>query len=217
MIYEERRSTLRRGSAPEFLRQQREELWPALASAGARPLCLMSGLIGAPANELLQVTGFADAERWQQAQEVLSRRGEFVESEEARLLRAVSSRPRDALGDDDRRSIYGYRRFFIHAADLDEFVHCSGDGVWPRIEAQGARILGLWTTVATTEPLEVVLLTGYRGPGHWEETRADLPMPDGFDSELWDRGRRLLARRNELTLRSWVVLMRATMLDGAPA
>ena len=42
-------------------------------------------------------------------------------------------------------------------------------------------------------------------------------MPEGFDSDLWERGRRLGARRNELTLKSWVLLMRALELDGAPA
>jgi hypothetical protein len=42
-------------------------------------------------------------------------------------------------------------------------------------------------------------------------------MPEGFDPELWERGRRLGARRNELTLKSWVKLLRALELDEKPA
>jgi hypothetical protein len=75
--------------------------------------------------------------------------------------------------------------------------------VWPRMEAQGACILRRRRTAAATDPQEVVLLTGYHGPGHWEETRGNLPMPEGFDKGLWEQGERLGARRNQLTLKSW--------------
>jgi hypothetical protein len=67
------------------------------------------------------------------------------------------------------------------------------------------------------DPQEVVLLTGYHGPGHWEETRGNLPMPEGFDKGLWEQGERLGARRNQLTLKSWVLLLRAIELDGERA
>ena len=105
--------------------------------------------------------------------------------------------------------MYGYRRFFIRPADLDEFVHCSEDGIWPRIEAQGACILGLWATLAATDPLEVVLLTGYHGPAHWEKTRENPEKPAGIDQQVWETSRKLRARRQQLAIRSWVCLMRA--------
>ena len=214
MLYEERHTTLKRGRQQYYLRHYRDSLWPKLQGEGGRILCLLTGLIGDPATQLLQITGFRDLASWQAAQDSFSTdRGEYVNSEEVRLLRPVASRPKEYVPREDRRAVYGYRRFFVAPADLPEFVHCSEDGVWPRIEAQGACILGLWATVAATTPLEVVLLTGYHGPAHWEETRADRPMPEGFDEELWERGRSLGARRNELTLRSWVRLMRATDLD----
>lgn len=212
MLYEERITRLNRGALPEYLRYR-----AIVHENGGRLVCVMTGLIGSPAGEVLQITRYPDFESWQKAQAIApARRAEFVESEEVRLLRAIAARPKEALPDEDRRSVYGYRRFFIRGADLDEFAYCSGQGVWPRIEAQGACILGLWTTIASTDPQEVVLLTGYHGPGHWEETRGNLPMPEGFDPELWERGQRLAARRNELTLKSWVNLLRAVELDERP-
>ena len=60
------------------------------------------------------------------------------ESEEVRLLRAISPRPKSVIPERDRRPVYGFRRFFIDPKDLDEFVHCSENGIWPRIEAMGA-------------------------------------------------------------------------------
>jgi hypothetical protein len=217
MIYEERFTNLTRGSMGEYARRLREVERTVVHDNGGRVLCLMSGLIGSPANELLQVARYPDYASWQAAQ--AARPGGLeglVESEEVRLLRAIAARPKDVLPPEDRRTVYGFRRFFTRAADLDEFAHCSGEGVWPRIEAQGACILGLWTTIAATDPQEVILLTGYHGPAHWEETRGNLPMPEGFDPELWERGRRLGARRGELTLKSWVKLMTAIELEEQP-
>jgi hypothetical protein len=218
MLYEERTTQVGQGAIAEYVRWHRQDHRGVVHDNGGRVLCMMSGLIGAPATEVLQVTRFPDFEAWERSQSVASaKRAELVDSEEVRLLRAIAARPKEGLPDEDRRAVYGYRRFFTRASDLEEFAYCSGDGVWPRIEAQGACILGLWTTVASTEPQEVVLLTGYHGPAHWEETRGNLPMPEGFDPELWERGRRLGARRNELTLKSWVKLLRALELDEKPA
>ena len=217
MLYEERFTQLNRGALGEYLRWHREDQRGVIRENGGRVVCVMAGLIGSPATELLQVTRYPDFDAWQGGHSVtFPRSAELVESEDVRLLRTIAARPKESLPDEDRRAVYGYRRFFTRAADLDEFAHCSGDGVWPRIEAQGACILGLWTTLASTEPQEVVLLTGYNGPGHWEDTRGNLPMPAGFDPELWERGQRLGARRNELTLKSWVKLMRAVELDEKP-
>ena len=46
MLYEERRVVLRRGAADAYRTVMLDDLWPALTAAGARPLCLLSGLIG---------------------------------------------------------------------------------------------------------------------------------------------------------------------------
>ena len=215
MIYEERRIILKRSALPAFQAWHRTAYAPTLA-AGARVLCLLGGLIGNPVEELLRITRFPDVTTWERTQNLTGLQGAsaLVEREEVRLLRAISARPKPHLPGADHRSVYGYRRFFVKPSDLDEFIHCSADGIWPRIEAQGACILGLWTTVAAADPREVVLLTGYQSPSHWDATRTYQPKPSDMPQELWDNGNRLLARRNELTLRSWVCLMRALELEN---
>lgn len=94
------------------------------------------------------------------------------------------------------------------APNLGEFVHCSENGIWPRIESQGASILGLWATTASTSPLEVTLLTGYHGPAHWEATRQYGGKPDGMDDATWEHSLSLHRRRSELPVKTWVRLMR---------
>ena len=63
--------------------------------------------------------------------------------------------------------------------------------------------------VEHTDPSEVILLTGYHGPGHWEETRVTQPKPEGVDSALWQGDLELRKRREQITLKTWVNLMQA--------
>ena len=213
MIYEQRRTIVHAGTVPDYIRHCRENVWPSLGSHDGKVIGMFAGLIGDPPNELMQVTVFPDMAAWQSAQAHADNgREPYVTEERVRLLRSVSSRPKSPIPNEDRRSVYGHRRFFISPGDLDEFVHCSENGIWPRIEAQGACILGLWTTLAATTPQEVVLLTGYHGPTNWEETRQERPKPDDMDQELWDHSLKLRNRRTEMTQRTWVRLMRAIEL-----
>lgn len=215
LVYEQRQTTLCRGGLEEYVQQTRDRVWPYLNGQGAEVLCFVNGLIGLPAEEIIQITRFPDVATWQrcQSQGDLTGGG-LVEKEEVRLLRSVASRPKQHIPPEDKRAVYGYHRFFIRAGDLAEFGHCSEDGIWPRIEAQDARILGLWVTLAATDPLEVVLMTGYHGPAHWEETRVTRAMPPNFDPELWDRDIKLRARRRQITIKSWVCLMQS--IEVAP-
>ncbi|MFQ6028402.1 MAG: hypothetical protein ACE5Q6_12990 [Dehalococcoidia bacterium] len=214
-IYEQRQSTLRSGSLPEYIRQVQEEWWPSLNAAGGQVVCLINGLIGQSPEEVIQISRFPDWDTWARSQSYSILPGhDLVEKEEAKLLKSIASRPKSRIPPEDRRAVYGYRRFFIRPADLEEFVHCSEQGIWPRIETQGACILGLWTTAVATDPQEVVLLTGYEGPAHWEETRDSGPLPANFDPGLWENSVRLATRRRELTIKSWVCLMRA--IEVAP-
>ena len=213
MIYEERRTLLSRGALPQYIQLCRDAIWASVRSSGGRVLRVLSGLIGDPIDELLQIVAYQDLTSWQAAQDYLTiERGGLVEREEVRLLRSVASHPKEGVPDEDRRSVYGYRRFYIAPASLAEFVRCSEEGIWPRIEGQGARILGLWATAAASTPLEVVLITGYHSSAHWEETRRDRPRPEAVDEAVWERDRAMAARRLELTLRTSVRLMRAVDL-----
>lgn len=207
MIYEERRITLRRGQLDAYASHLRDFVRPNLD--GGEILCLLSAAIGGPVEAILQMTRFADYDAWLEAQSAYGAdRMELVADEEVRLLRSVSVRPKDVIEESDMRPFYGHRRFHIDPSDLDEFVHCSEDGIWPRIESQGASILGLWATLASTSPFEVTLLTGYYGPAHWEATRQHGDKPDGMDDATWEHSLSLHRRRSELPVKTWVRLMR---------
>lgn len=210
MIFEERRTVVVPERLDDYISVCRTRLWPAIRMSHGEVVCLLSGLIGNPRNEFVQITSWRSLYAWERAQ--TSPRTDLqglYESEEVRLLKTVSSRPKSVIPVGDRRPVYGIRRFFIQPDDLEEFVHCSENGIWPRIESMGASVLGLWTTMATTSPMEIVLATGYRSPSHWEQTRYEGTRPLGVGRELWDNENALRRRRVEITLKSWVQLMRA--------
>lgn len=210
MIYEERRTLSHSKSAEAYLEYCETEYWPKLRTVGGQPLCLLSGLIGDPANEYLQITGFEGVQAWEAAQsEGIPSPQDIVESESVRLLRPIASRPKQLVPQEDRRAVYGCRRFFINPDDLGDFVDSSQNGIWPRIESQGACILGLWTTVAVTQPMEILLLTGYHSPSHWEDTRATGDQQENVDPALRNQELPLRNRRLEISQRMWVCLMRS--------
>ena len=214
---------LRRGAFPAYRRWVHETLWPALSTAGARPLCLLSGLIGVPAEETYLFTGFPDLDAWARGQQVLtalspdegtanhasSTRAALIAEEHARLLVDSGVRPKPQTPASDRRAVYGMRRFWIQPADWPAFVRHSAEGIWPRIEAQDACILGLFRDAATTEPLECVLLTGYHGPAHWQETRATSEAFARLPDDLRESDSHARTDRTTMTLRSYVCLMTA--------
>ena len=57
--------------------------------------------------------------------------------------------------------------------------------------------------------MEITLITGYHSPSHWEETRFGGAVPDGVDKDEWEKEQPLRQRRVDMSLRSWVRLMRA--------
>lgn len=209
MIYEERLTVSHSKSAEDFLEYCKTDYWPNLKAEGGKPLCLLSGLIGDPANHFLQITEFEDIQAWEGAQRNASSPHNIVESESVRLLRPIASRPKPLVPQEDRRAVYGCRRFIINQADVSDFVDSSENGIWPRIESQGACILGLWTTIARTQPMEILLLTGYHSLSHWEETRVTSRQQDNVDQDLRQRESPLRERRADLSERTWVRLMRA--------
>lgn len=223
MLYDQRRIILNRGAFPAYRRFVFETLWPALAGAGARPLCLLAGLIGAPAEETYLFTGFADANAWLAGQRVLAglspdedgatsvyaKRAGWIAEERARPLLDSGVRPKAITPDADHRPVYGMRRFSIRPADWTEFVRHSAEGIWPRIESQDARILGLFRDAAVTDPLECVLLTGYHGPAHWQETRATSEQFSRLPDHLRGSDQQARTGRGAITLRSHVCLMAA--------
>ena len=96
-------------------------------------------------------------------------------------------------------AVYVLRTWKIKPGTWREFQELSHRDIWPALEAAGARIIGLWTTIIG-EGNEVVLLTRYDDLAHWERTRtwAGEP-PDGVDSELWRRAAEAVRKRQALT------------------
>ncbi len=85
---------------------------------------------------------------------------------------------------EDYRAVYALRTFIIARQDLSEFFRCSEEGIWPRVGKLDGRVLGLWTTLATTDVVKIVLLTAYHGPAHWEETRVRRLKPEAFAKDI---------------------------------
>ena len=130
MIYEERRTLSHSKSAEAYLEYCETEYWPKLRTVGGQPLCLLSGLIGDPANQYLQITGFEGAQAWEAAQiEGIPSPQDLVESESVLLLRPIASRPKQLVPQEDRRAVYGCRLFFINPDDLGDFVDSSQNGI----------------------------------------------------------------------------------------
>jgi len=208
MLYEERHTQVNLNRTADYLAFYRQKTAPALQAAGGEPLLLLTGLIGDRGNAFLQISRFADYAAWAKAQAIYVRgREEFVENEEVRLLRSIASRPKKIIPPEDKRPVYGYRRLFINPADLDKFVEYSEKGVWPLYEATDCPVFGLFSPVWVTNPLEIVLMGSYRGPGHWEDTRFVKGKPEGVDQTIWENGRELGKKRNQLSIRgSWVRL-----------
>ena len=106
MIYEERQTLVHAQSADAYPEFCKNDYWPALRALGGQPLCLLSGLIGDPPNQYLQITGYENAAAWEQAQgKVAPASPNLVESESARLLTPISSRPKLQVPAEDRREV----------------------------------------------------------------------------------------------------------------
>jgi len=210
MIYEERYTTTIVRGARQYLAQFREKMTPKIRAAGGEPLLFLTGMVGDRDNAVLQITRFPDLASWESAQkELASGRESIVESDEVRLLRSVASRPKAVVPPEDRRACYSYRKLFINPTDLPQFVEYSEKGVWPLYEAADCRVFGLFSTVASTNPLELILMTGYNSPAHWWDTRFVEGKPSGVDDKTWEQSRKLGANRNELGVHgSWVRLWR---------
>ena len=213
MIYEERRIRLKPRSFPDYRTFVLESLWPRLAEAGHRPLCLLNGRVGAGSDDVVLIVGYDGYDAWQSAQPAITGAGpgdpprSWIADEQARLMTPSPYRPTPTTPDDDRRAVYGLRRWWIEPDDWDEFARLSFEGVWPAMDHMGHWVLGQFRTAATTSPLEIVNLAGYRDAAHWEATRD--PVEQGVPEEKVELLRTLGAARRALVHRSFVTLMTA--------
>ena len=207
MITEERTVHLSQEQLSPYLELIRNTISPSIRASGGRILCLLQGLIGSPSTKLLQMTQYENIEAWQLAQGAwTTNREEYIIQESTRILKPISSRPKEITPPEDRRAIYGYRKFTVSSSSIAEFTVCSEEGIWPRLEKDGACILGMWSNAESVNPSEVILLTGYNSLTLWESTRFSSESPTE-DNDLWNRESALRSRREQLTLQTFVEIM----------
>ena len=125
MVSEERKTIIKKGSESKYLSICKNQVWPSLKSNGGEVIRLMRGLIGLSPITLAQITSYNDIHSWDGSQDLWpSLREQFVERESVRLLKPVSQRPKKMIPIEDRRPIYGYRKFIISPDDLSQLVTC---------------------------------------------------------------------------------------------
>mgnify|MGYP001246263021 FL=1 len=208
MLAEERKTIIKKSGLSEYLAYCRSNVWPSIRTAGGQILCVVGGVIGKPKTHLVQITSFNNFDDLKTSQGAWAvDRSEFIEHEEVSLLQSISTRPKEIIPPEDRRPFYGLRKFYISSSNVKEFVECSEDGIWPRMEKMGASIIGMWTTLSSTTPTEITLLTGYNSPTHWEQTRFDSIKSKESQDQIWDREEALRNRRNDITLNTYVDFM----------
>lgn len=66
--------------------------------------------------------------------------------------------------------IYTIRTFQVERQNFGEFVRLSEEKIWPALESQGGRSLGLWV-IAIGGAERIFLMTRYDSLAHWQETR----------------------------------------------
>ncbi len=106
-------------------------------------------------------------------------------------------------------AIYVLRTWRTKPGTWQEFQQLSNEGVWPAMEAAGAKIIGLWTTIIG-DSNEVVLVTRYDDLAMWERTRFTQGPPDGVEPDVWKRGREAVIERQALTESSHARVMTAS-------
>ena len=94
-------------------------------------------------------------------------------------------------------AVYVLRTWRTKPGTWREFQELSHHDIWPALEAAGAKIIGLWTTIIG-EGNEVVLLTRYDDLAMWERTRVTREAPEGVDAEMWRRAGEAVRKRQAL-------------------
>ena len=128
-------------------------------------------------------------------------------SQEARPLLASAYRPTGPTRPEDRRPVYGLRRWWIRPEDWLTFNRLSFEGVWPAMDHMGHWVLGQFRDAATTNPLAIINLAGYHDVGLWQATRT--PAQHGVPAEELGKLATLGRQRNDIVILSYVCLMTA--------
>ena len=135
MLYEERRVRLVcEGDWAPYRNWALHTLWSNLQRDGHRVVCVLNGLIGKGVQDVLIIVGYDDFAARQAAQPLFTGQSERVLEEQIHLLEGSPyTEGRETLVE-NRRNIYGVRRWWIEPKDWDEFVRLSYEGIWPAMD-----------------------------------------------------------------------------------
>lgn len=135
MIYDERRIRLQSESDwPSFREWALTSLWPTLEALGHNPVCVLNGLIGKGTQDVEIIVGYENYTARQSAQSLFIGQSAAVAEEEVHLLESSPYTVSRGADVEDRRSIYGVRRWWIDPGDWHEFVRLSYEGIWPAMD-----------------------------------------------------------------------------------
>ena len=213
MILEERKTHLFSRKNNEHLKICRDNVWPSIMSSKGSILCVSNGFIGIPKTTILQIIAYPDIKSWQTSQGAWSSiDNASIKRESVRILRPINSQPKLNIPPEDRKNIYEYRKYLINPVYLNEFTKCFDESIYPHLKSLDIPLVGIWTLSASTSPLEIIQMTGYDNIIHWDQTRIELSKLDDNQNELWNRGKALRNRFDEITIESSVMLMESTII-----
>jgi hypothetical protein len=200
----------------KYIRDCKHRLFPQLESKGAKVICLLQGVIGTPNNMFIQITRYSDIKMYYNIQtEIMRKVEDLIESEQVKLFRAITSRPKDPLPIADHRPFYSNRVFIVNKKDIELCADLTDKKVWPLYEAWGVSVLGLFSSLTYEVLHEIKLFAGYNSIAHWEETRnLTGPKPKYIDENVWEEGKNAVFKRAEIIIKSDVSLMRTVYLPN---
>ena len=170
-------------------------------------------------NEFILISAYQDINSWEANTNLPYSYDESILSEENTLLTPISTDKLMSYKSTLLKNIYGYREFIIETKDINTFIESSEQGIWPRVQSQGGKVLGLWSNISNTSQKRILLLTGYDSVSHWEGTRSSNQYGLSFSNlpeapqELTEIEKILRNNREEITISTTVNLMQNVNLS----
>lgn len=210
MIIEERKTSLFAGKTHSYLELCRNNIWHSIRSSSGSIICSASGFIGDPQTDIIQIIVYPDIESWQTSQGAWSSiKNSLIKKEAVRILRPISFESKSSVPPEDRKNIYEYQKFIIDPVYLNEFTMCFEESIYTNFADLKISFLGIWTLASSTNPIEIIQMTGYESISHWEESKLQIVSLDEKQDELWDRQKVLRNRLNEITIENSITLVKS--------
>ncbi len=219
MIFVETQLEAKPNNADILLDFIRKDYVPNIVKNNIKPICLLRGMIGKPSNEFILISAYNDINLWESHTNSLPLVNEKIIYEKNTLLKPISTNKFMSCENNTLKNIYGYREFLIETKNINTFVESSEQGVWPRVQSQGGKVLGLWANITNSLQKRILLLTGYDSVSHWEGTRSSNQYGLSFanapesSKELTETEKILRKNREDITISTTVNLMQNVNLN----